>query len=70
MPPPPPPQEIPFQTDNKTLNDCNNILLRSQNNMNISPADSSNFRNSDHHDVNVNRVQSPLKINTKFTTTP
>lgn len=66
------PQDISHQIDNNVVHDCN-ILLR-QNNMNVSPSDSGNFRSSNQianneHDVNVNRVQSPLK-SSKYAFTP
>ncbi|XP_018576059.1 tyrosine-protein kinase CSK [Anoplophora glabripennis] len=66
------PQDISQKMDNNTVHECN-LLLRPQNNMNVSPADSSNFRNqigNSEHDVNVNRVQSPLKSNSKYSSTP
>lgn len=66
------PQDISQKMDNNAVHECN-LLLRPQNNMNISPADSGNFRNqigNNEHDVNVNRVQSPLKSNSKYSSTP
>lgn len=53
------------------LNECS-LMLRSQNNMNVSP-EGGNIKNqiiTSEHDVNVNRLQSPLRINSKYSTTP
>ncbi|XP_030748284.1 tyrosine-protein kinase CSK [Sitophilus oryzae] len=66
------PQDLSTQMDNNVLNECN-LLLRSQINMNVSPSESGNIKNqiiSTEHDVNVNRVQSPLKHHSKYMTTP
>ncbi|KAG5867670.1 hypothetical protein JTB14_034124 [Gonioctena quinquepunctata] len=62
------PQEMSQQMDNNVL-----VVLLSQNNMNASPADSSNFRNPigiTDHDVNVNHVQSPQKSTSKYAFSP
>lgn len=66
------PQDISHQMDNNVLNECN-LLLRPQNNMNVSPSEGGNIKNqiiTSEHDVNVNRVQSPLRSNSKYITTP
>ncbi|ERL94654.1 hypothetical protein D910_11929 [Dendroctonus ponderosae] len=65
------PQDLPHQMDNNVLNECS-LMLRTQNNMNVSP-EGGNIKNqiiTSEHDVNVNRLQSPLRINSKYTTTP
>lgn len=41
--------------------------------MNVSPSEGGNIKNqiiTSEHDVNVNRVQSPLRSNSKYITTP
>lgn len=65
------PHELSHQMDNNIMHECN-LVLRPQNNMNVSP-DCSNFRNqigNVHHDVNVNHLQSPLRSSSKFSSTP
>ncbi|KAJ8936487.1 hypothetical protein NQ314_012351 [Rhamnusium bicolor] len=49
------PQDISQQMDNNVVHECN-LLLRPQNNMNVSPADSGNFRNQivEHYRVKSN----------------
>lgn len=66
------PQDLPHQMDNNALNEFS-VLLRTQNNMNLSPSEAGNIKNqiiTSEHDVNVNRVQSPLRSNSKYLTTP
>ncbi|CAG9769905.1 unnamed protein product [Ceutorhynchus assimilis] len=67
------PQDLPHHMDNNVLNEQCNLLLRTQNNMNVSPSEGGNIKNqiiTSEHDVNVNRVQSPLRTNSKYATTP
>lgn len=67
------PQDVSQQPvdNNVVMHDCN-LLLR-QNNMNVNPMDGINFRNqntNNDHDVNVNRVQSPVRSISKYVSTP
>lgn len=69
-------QDIPNQMDNNVLNECKLLLhqaaTKSQINMNVSPSESGNIKNQiiSEHDVNVNRLQNPLKNNSIYMTTP
>ncbi|KAK9876961.1 hypothetical protein WA026_015994 [Henosepilachna vigintioctopunctata] len=63
-----PPGEITNQMDNKLMHDTN-LLLRTENNMNIS----TEIKNEDLHDkrdVNTNCLITPLRINPKYCSMP
>lgn len=52
------------------MRECN-LLIRSHNNMNVnSDCNIKNHMGNNGHDVNVNRVQSPIRLDTKFSSIP
>lgn len=52
------------------MHECN-LLIRPHNNMNVnSDCNIKNHMGNNGHDVNVNRVQSPIRLDMKFNSIP
>lgn len=59
-------QPVQTNPENNPMHECN-LVIRPQNNMNFSTdCNIKNHMGNNGHDVNVNRVQSPIRSDIKF----